>query len=145
LHQGLEDEGIYVWLDLHAGRQLKPADEIDGFGEISKGKPTAELLYRRGDVEEARITYMFAPAADQLFNQLISPKTSAALCTAVDKSNLIIAMPQTRQLPWLEKSEIRAGEQLITDPNQSLINVDATYAISDTGELARLGTRHIYD
>ena len=39
----LEDEGIYVWLDLQVGRQFKFADEIDGFSEISKGKPTADL------------------------------------------------------------------------------------------------------
>ena len=39
----LEDEGIYVWLDLQVGRQFKFADGIDGFSEISKGKPTADL------------------------------------------------------------------------------------------------------
>ena len=39
----LEDEGIYVWLDLEVGRQFKFADGIDGFSEISKGKPTADL------------------------------------------------------------------------------------------------------
>ena len=39
----LEDEGIYVWLDLEDGRQFKFADGIDGFSEISKGKPTANL------------------------------------------------------------------------------------------------------
>ena len=39
----LEDEGIYVWLDLEVGRQFKFADGIDGFSEISKGKSTADL------------------------------------------------------------------------------------------------------
>lgn len=39
----LKDEGIYVWLDLHVGRQFKVGDGIEGFAEISKGKPTAEL------------------------------------------------------------------------------------------------------
>ena len=53
-------------------------------------------------------------------------------------------MPQTRELPWLEKSQIPSGAQLITDPNQSLINVDATYAISDTGELRRDWGKGIY-
>ena len=80
---------------------------------------------------------MFAPTPEQLFNQLISPKNSVALRTAVERGKLVIAMPQTTELPWLEKSQIPAGAQLITDPNQSLINVDATYAISDTGELRR--------
>ena len=39
----LKDEGIYVWLDLHVGRQLKAGDGIEGFGEISKGEASADL------------------------------------------------------------------------------------------------------
>jgi Cellulase (glycosyl hydrolase family 5) len=39
----LEDEGIYIWLDLHVGRQLKAGDQIEDFAEISKGKPAADL------------------------------------------------------------------------------------------------------
>jgi len=39
----LKDEGIYIWLDLHVGRQLKAGDGIEASGEISKGKPTADL------------------------------------------------------------------------------------------------------
>jgi Cellulase (glycosyl hydrolase family 5) len=40
----LKDEGIYVWLDLHVGRRVKAADGIEGFEEISQGKPTASLF-----------------------------------------------------------------------------------------------------
>lgn len=39
----LEDEGIYVWLDLHDGRRLTAGDHIDDFAEISKGKPSVDL------------------------------------------------------------------------------------------------------
>lgn len=39
----LKDEGIYLWLDLHVQRNLKPGDQIDGFEEIAKGKPSADL------------------------------------------------------------------------------------------------------
>ena len=39
----LKDEGIYVWLDLHVQRHLKPADGIDAFDEMAKGKPAADL------------------------------------------------------------------------------------------------------
>lgn len=39
----LKDEGIYVWLDLHAGRRVKAADGITGFEEISQGKGSAAL------------------------------------------------------------------------------------------------------
>jgi hypothetical protein len=99
--------------------------------------PAAALLFRRGDVQEAKTTYVFAPTPGQLFGQLISPKTSVALRTAVERGKLVIAMPHTAELPWLEKSQIPSGAQLITDPNQSLIDVDANSTISDTGELRR--------
>lgn len=39
----LKDEGIYVWLDLHVQRHLKPGDRIDNFDEIAKGKPVGDL------------------------------------------------------------------------------------------------------
>jgi hypothetical protein len=39
----LEDEGIYVWLDLHVQRGFKQGDGIDAFDEISKVRPGAEL------------------------------------------------------------------------------------------------------
>lgn len=39
----LEDEGIYIWLDLDDGRSLTPEDHIDDFAEISKGKPATDL------------------------------------------------------------------------------------------------------
>jgi len=40
----LEDEGIYVWLDLEVGRQFKFADGIDAFSEISKSKSRSQGL-----------------------------------------------------------------------------------------------------
>jgi hypothetical protein len=106
--------------------------------------PAAALLYRRGDVREAKTTYAFAPSPDLLFNQLVTPKTSVALRTAVERGKLVIAMPQTTELPWLEKSEVPAGATLITDPNQSLIDAETTSVTSDTGELRRDWEEGIY-
>ncbi len=31
----LQDEGIYVWLDLHVGRQVRPGDDVPAFSELS--------------------------------------------------------------------------------------------------------------
>jgi hypothetical protein len=53
------------------------------------------------------------------------------------KGKLMIALPQTRELPWLEKSQIPAGSKLITDPQLALIGSNAHEALSDTGELRR--------
>ena len=99
--------------------------------------PAAALLYRRGHVREATTTYAFAPSKEQLFNQSISPQNAIALRTGAETGKLVIALPQTRELPWLEKSAIPAGAKIITDPKQSLINSDAAEAVSDTGELRR--------
>jgi hypothetical protein len=106
--------------------------------------PAAALLYRRNDVREARTTYVFAPTPDQLFNVLISPATSVALRTAAEKGKLTIAMPQTRELPWLEKSQIPASAKIIADPNLSLIDGRASEAVSDTGELHHNWDQGIY-
>jgi hypothetical protein len=97
--------------------------------------PAAALLYRRGDVQEASTIYAFAPSTEQFFNQSISPQNAIVLRTAPEIGKLVIFLPQTRELPWLEKSEIPAGAKVITDPNQSLISGDATEVVSDTGEL----------
>ena len=39
----LKDEGIYVWLDLHVGRELRNGDGIKDFDEIRKDKKEADL------------------------------------------------------------------------------------------------------
>ena len=99
--------------------------------------PAAALLYRRGDVQEASTIYAFAPTKQQLFNQSISPQNAVALRTAAEKGKLVIALPRTRELPWLEESAIPVGATVITDPKQSLVSSDAAEAVSDTGELRR--------
>lgn len=106
--------------------------------------PAAALLYRRGDVREASTIYAFAPGKEHLFNQSISPRNAVALRTAAEKGKLVIALPQTGELPWLEKSGIPAGAEVITDPKRSLINRDAAEAVSDTGELRRNWEQGIY-
>jgi hypothetical protein len=106
--------------------------------------PAAALLYRRGHVQEARTTYVFAPGRDQLFNRAISPANSVALRTAAEKGRLAIAMPRTPELPWLEESPLPAGAKVIGDPAQSLVEPGATAAVSDTGELRRDWEHGVY-
>ena len=106
--------------------------------------PAAALMYRRGDVRAASTTYVFAPSREQLFDQAISPANSAALRTAAEKGRLLIAMPQTKELPWLEKSAIPTGATVIANPAQSVLKSDAAEAVSDTGELRRNWERGTY-
>lgn len=106
--------------------------------------PAAALLYRRGDVREANTTYIFAPTSTTLFNQRITPANAAALRTAAEKGKLQIAMPATRELPWLEQSAAPAGAQILLDPDQAVLDANATQASSDTGELTRNWQKGIY-
>jgi hypothetical protein len=106
--------------------------------------PAAALLYRRRDVRPATKRYVYAPTADRLFNQLVSPKNAPALRTAVEKGRLQIALPAVLQLPWLEPSAIPPDATIITDPEIALIDAKAVSAASDTGELKRDWARGVY-
>ncbi|WP_223432893.1 glycosyl hydrolase family 5 [Pseudomonas sp. GL-B-26] len=106
--------------------------------------PAAALLYRRADVHEATTTYVFAPTPGTLFNQMITPASSALLRTAMEKGKLEIAMPQTPELPWLQQSAIPSKAQEFHDPDQSLLDANASESTTDTGELKRNWKRGIY-
>ncbi|MDF3933408.1 cellulase family glycosylhydrolase [Pseudomonas citronellolis] len=99
--------------------------------------PAAALLYRRGDVRQASTTTVFAPTPNTLFGQVIDPANSVLLRTAMLKSRLQIAMPATPELPWLQASPYPADAQVVRDPNQALLDANASEASSDTGELKR--------
>ncbi len=52
----LKDEGIYTWLDLHAGRHVKPGDNIVAFDEISTDGKSASIQgynYVNGSIQAA--------------------------------------------------------------------------------------------
>ena len=105
--------------------------------------PAAALLYRRQDAREADTTYVYAPSERDLFYRSVSPESSAALRTAAQKGKLLIAMPAAGSLPWLHQTDVPSGARVLTDPDQSLIDPEASEVTSDTGELQRnwrLGT-----
>jgi len=97
--------------------------------------PAAALMYRRGDVHEAKTTYVLNPEKD-LFNSDISPTNSAFIRTATELGKVSIAMPAVEELPWLQKSNIPASAKVFKDAHTSLIAEDAREASSDSGELS---------
>lgn len=97
----------------------------------------AALMYRRGDVREANSTYVLDLGPEVFFNQMVSPNNATAIRTAVEKGKLLIAMPQTKELPWLERKPMPAGATVIKDFRYSVLPGNATESMSDTGELKR--------
>ena len=106
--------------------------------------PAAALMYRQSHVREATTTYVFDPGAEMLFNQAISPATSPALRTSAERGKLLIAMPKTKELPWLAESKIPANAIVLRDPAKALLNVNATEATSDTGEIVHNWAKGTY-
>lgn len=103
----------------------------------------AALMYRRGDVREATSTYVL-DLGQQLFNQSITPDNSPAIRTAIEKGKLLIAMPETKELPWLKRAPNPAGATILTDPSKPVLPVNAESATSDTGQLHHDWNKGIY-
>jgi hypothetical protein len=106
--------------------------------------PAAALMYRQGHVKEATSTYTLQMNKDQFFDQNISPTNSVAIRTAAELGKLTIAMPQSANLPWLKQTPTPVGAKIITDPDQSILSLDATEARSETGELRHNWTKGTY-
>ncbi|MDH4333602.1 MAG: hypothetical protein OEV89_13660, partial [Desulfobulbaceae bacterium] len=106
--------------------------------------PAAALLYRQGHVREATTTTVLALGRDNFFYRTVSAKNSVALRTAAEKGKLLIAMPKTKELPWLEPSLIPKDATICNDPDKPLLAVQAPEVVSDTGELRRNWDKGIY-
>lgn len=98
--------------------------------------PAAALMYRRGDVQEAKTNYVL-DLGQAIFNKKTSPADSVYIRTASELGKLTIAMPNTKELSWLKKSSIPSGAKVSSDPNVSLLSANATEVTSDTKELKR--------
>jgi hypothetical protein len=93
--------------------------------------PTAALIFRRGDVDRAKTTVVFAPG-ESLLTTSITPESSPALRTIAERHRLVIGLPKTPLLPWLN-----GVEQGASDPMQIADGVGETSITSDTGQLTR--------
>jgi len=99
--------------------------------------PAAALLYRERHVDEAKTTYVLDLDADTFFGRGVSPSTSVALRTAMERGKVLVAMPRVKELPWLQRHALPAGATVMTDPARSMLPLDASQATSDSGQLTR--------
>ena len=105
--------------------------------------PAAALLYRRDDVMEASAIYYLSPG-EALFYENISHLTSPAIRTASKRSKLVMGMPKTRKLPWLEPSSPPADAIIVEDYKKSFIGPNSPSTTSDTGEIFHDWEQGIY-
>ncbi|HAL67019.1 MAG TPA: glycosyl hydrolase family 5 [Pseudomonas sp.] len=145
-HQGWDAMLQYAYSQQAFNPGWRTADNWHAYNDpaLLATLPAAALMYRRGDVQPATTHYVFAPSPDTLFNQEITPRTSALLRTAVGLGQLQIALPATPELPWLKPAAIADGATVLHDPAQALLPADATESVSDTDELKRNWQSGIY-
>jgi len=55
----------------------------------------------------------------------------------MERGKLLIAMPATKELPWLQRKALPAGATVLRDPAKLVIDPNATQTTTDTGELTR--------
>ena len=60
------------------------------------------LMFRRGDVREAAVQYVFSPTPAQLFGTGVFPQRARALREASEVAGLSIVLPRTKELPWMQ-------------------------------------------
>ncbi|MBT4815718.1 MAG: glycosyl hydrolase family 5, partial [Lentisphaerae bacterium] len=99
--------------------------------------PAAAVMFRQGHVQPARKTVVLSPTPDGLFGAAHTPKTSRAIRTAFEQHRLVVAMPRTTELPWLQASPAQPGATVVTDLSQDLLTDGQRFVESDTGEIRR--------
>ena len=55
----LQQHGIYVWLDLHVGREFRPDDQLEGFAEIARDDSRG-FTYVNSDLQRAWVDFALA-------------------------------------------------------------------------------------
>ncbi len=105
--------------------------------------PAAALLYRQGHVAGAKETLYLDLTPEQLFLTQTDETTSRTIRTGMERHRLVVGMPATPELPWLEPTAAPAGARVVTDLDEDLIP-PGNAVTSDTGELSRDWVRGIY-
>lgn len=120
--QGWDAMMLYAYAQSPFDEQTMRASNWDSALDpsIMNTSPIAALLYRRGDVHEAKTTYVL-DAGQALFNEGISPYTSALIRNATTFGKLYIALPKTPELSWLEESPVIKNAIYLQNKNSSLI------------------------
>lgn len=98
--------------------------------------PTAALMFRRGDIAQARTTIALTPDVRALWQENASPRTRAALRTAPERSRMVVVLPDHPKLDWDAASPTPAGARIVTDLGEDLLETGTTVR-ADTGQLER--------
>ena len=98
--------------------------------------PAVALMYRQQHVSEAKKTFVAKLTRQTLFMEG-QGAAEPAFSTLSLMHKVVIALPKTKELPWLKETRIPKGATVFTDLQKDFIPAGQTYVESDTGELRR--------
>jgi len=98
--------------------------------------PAVALMYRQQHVSEAKQTFVAKLTRKTLFMEG-QYSVEPAFSTLSLMHKVLIALPKTKELPWLKATKIHASATTFTDLQKDFIPAGRTYVESDTGELRR--------
>jgi len=99
--------------------------------------PATALLYRQRHVSESVKPKTLNDLEKKIFYQDISPKTSSAIRSLSEQSQLKVTLPTNKYLGWLRASPRQPDSEVIQDLDTIYLKPQQSSIISDTGELSR--------
>ena len=145
MHQGWDAPIIYGYAQRPLNEPFRPDNwNIAYDPAIMSMMPAAALLFRRGDVQPAKTTYLFQLDPEDFFGRQITPDTSVALRTIHEQGRLLIDIPEVPELPWLQSKTPDHEVIAVQDPSMSLMAEGATEVTADTGEFSRDFARGLF-
>ena len=138
--QGWDLPMLYAYQQYPVGAQRQDPDRWSSSLDpaLTALMPAAAVMLRQGHVQQANHTYRLQLSREQLYFQALTPESSSTIRTLVDKSRLVIGLPDIVELTW-DGWANRGGarEVAITNPDRDFVPAGNHFIESDTGELRR--------
>lgn len=137
-HQGWDALMIYGYSQQPLNGPLRPSNwSMAEDPALMSMMPAAALLFREGHVRLADHSYAVCLNESDFFDRPVSPGTSIGIRTIVEQSRLVICMPETPALPWLQPTELDGAQFEMLKLDRSYLPDGATEVRADTGEFHR--------
>ena len=109
--------------------------EMNNDAALLATMPLAAMVYRRSYVRQSEAPVTFRPGARELFDETLSPKTSAAIRTTVEQNRMTVELPDVKELPW-SRPVRKESPNAVEDVRSSRL-VDDKVICADTREFCR--------
>jgi hypothetical protein len=135
--QGWDAPMLYGYLQHRADAPMRTEPWSTAYDPaIQALMPAAAVLFREQHVSQAKEVFELALTEKEAFFENLSPDTSRTLRTLVERSRLIIGLPDSKALAWDRTHHLENSKRL-TDLQRDFSEAGKNEIVSDTGQLRR--------